>query len=181
MSVSKICIAVYEGLNDPQQAAGGGLLRGRIVVAGVHRQRGVGIKDTRIEKCMPRVEILLRIAHSCVPSDMSCNMMKLPTVSGSAHPHSRKARGVSGGLHPHAENCRQSQALSTRAPEKRGASQAACTPMLKTADSLRLAARKLRDASGSAHPHMKIADGLRLCAPALTKMAGRLRRLACPW
>ena len=49
MSFSKICIAIYEGLNDPQQAAAGGLLRGPIVVAGVHRKCAVGIKDTRIE------------------------------------------------------------------------------------------------------------------------------------
>ena len=45
-TVMHICC---EGLNDPQQAAGGGLLRGPIVVAGVHRNCAVGIKDTRIE------------------------------------------------------------------------------------------------------------------------------------
>ena len=46
----KTVMHICEGFNDPQQAAGGGLLRGPIVVAGVHRHRAVGIKDTRIEK-----------------------------------------------------------------------------------------------------------------------------------
>ena len=41
---------ICEGLNDPQQATGGGLLRGPIVVAGVPRDCAVGMKDTRIEK-----------------------------------------------------------------------------------------------------------------------------------
>ena len=50
MTASKTCIAISEGLNDPQQAASGGLLRGPIVVAGVHRKYAVGIKDTRIEQ-----------------------------------------------------------------------------------------------------------------------------------
>ena len=53
-------------------------------------------------------------------SQAACmQMMKLPTVSGSeqffcAH-HSRKWRDVSGGLRARDENCRQSQAPSTRA------------------------------------------------------------------
>ena len=85
MSFSKHCNATYGGLNNPQQAASGGLLRGRIVMAGVHRKCAVGIKDTRIKNCMPRVEILLRIVHACAPSDMNCSMMKLLKVSGSAH------------------------------------------------------------------------------------------------
>ena len=57
---------------------------------------------------------------------------------------------------PPYENCRQSQALRTRTHENGGASQAVCMPLLK------------------------IADSLRRCAPALTKIVGRLRRLACP-
>ena len=61
-------------------------------------------------------------------------------------------RDVSGGLHAHDESCRQSQAVCTRAHENGGTSQAVCMPT------------------------MKIADSLRLSAPALTKMAGRLRR-----
>ena len=47
---------------------------------------------------------------------------------------------LSGSVHPHDENSRHSQALSTRTAEKRGASQAACMPMMKIADSLRLLA-----------------------------------------
>ena len=57
-------------------------------------------------------------------------MMKLPTVSGFLHPHSRKARDVSGGLHRRDENWRPSQALCTRTHGKRGASQAVCTPTM---------------------------------------------------
>ena len=91
---------MYGGLNNPQQAASGGLLRGPIVMAGVHRKCAVGIKDTRIKNGMPRVEILLRIVHACVPSDMTCSMMKLLRVSGSVHPPSQKLRDVSGSVHP---------------------------------------------------------------------------------
>ena len=120
------------------------------------------------------------------------------------HPRSRKARGVSGGLHRHDASCRQSQALCTRAHGKRGTSQAACTPMMNTADSLRLHphSRKVWGVSGGLHRHdancrqsqalctrthgkrgtsqavctamMKTADSLRLSAPALTESAGRL-------
>ena len=45
--------------------------------------------------------------------EVCVEVMKWPTVSGSEHPRSRKARHVSGGLHAHDENCRQSQAHCT--------------------------------------------------------------------
>ena len=50
MSFSKFSSAVYEGLNEPQQAAAGGLLRSPIVVAGAYRECAAGIKDTRMDK-----------------------------------------------------------------------------------------------------------------------------------
>ena len=57
--------ALYEGLNDPQQAAGGGLLRGPNVVAGINRKCAMGVKDTRVEKLHAACE---DVSGLCLPA-----------------------------------------------------------------------------------------------------------------
>ena len=47
-----------EGLSNPQQASSGGLLHDAVVVAGVHRKRAVGIKDTHTKTNACRVQRL---------------------------------------------------------------------------------------------------------------------------
>ena len=71
--------------------------------------------------------------------------------------------------------------------ENGGASQAVCIFLDEIAESLRLfafwgpATHENGGASQAAcTPMMKIAEILRLSEPAVTKMAGRLRRFACP-
>ena len=120
----------------------------------------------------------------------ACFSRKLPTVSGFLHPRSRKLRDVSGGLHAHDENCRQSQALSTfcarRARKWRGVS-GGLHVAHETAERLRPFAffvPAIHESGGTSQAvcvfFKKIADRFRLFAPAVTKIAGRLRRFACP-
>ena len=86
-------------------------------------------------------------------------MMKIADSLRLCAPPSRKLWDVSGSVHPHNERCRLSQALSTPPHGNWGTSQAVCTPIIKSPT-----------ASGSGHF---------LCTPR-PKMAGRLRRRACP-
>ena len=91
-----------EGLSNPQQAASGGLLHDAVVVTGVHRTCAVGMKDTHVEIMHAACRVFLfRSVQSCIPSDMKCSVMELPTVSGSVRPRSRKLRDVSGSVRAH--------------------------------------------------------------------------------
>ena len=90
----------------------------------------------------------------------------------------------------HAENCRQSQALRTRGHEICGTSRAACMPMMKIAESLKLFGsfgHAAPENGGTSHAvcleKMKLPTGsgsLQFLRAPLPKMAGRLRQLACP-
>ena len=108
ISISKICIAIYKGHQK------------------MHRDLWRSQTFASPQKFASR----FRIVHSCIPSDMNCSMVKLPTVSGSVHPHSRKLRDVSGGLRPPCWNRRQPQAVCIflrSSPETCGTSQAVYT------------------------------------------------------
>ena len=83
----------------------------------------------------------------CGTSQAACTpIMLLPRGSGPVRPRSREARGVSGGLHAPdeiADSLRLCTLVVHSTHENGGASQAACTAMLKIADSLRLCALAL--------------------------------------
>ena len=88
------------------------------------------------------------------------------------HPPATKIAGRSGCLHPHhkiADSLRLWAFFVLSIHQKRGASQALCTLMLKIADRLRLCAPPIQEnrrvSQALCSPMMKVADSLRRCAP----------------
>ena len=116
--------------------------------------------------CTPPSRKLWGVSGSAQPHDENCRPSQALCT-----PHPRSLWGVSDSGHPHAEiaDSLRLWAFSVFSIHQNwGTSQALCTPMMKTADSLRLCAPPLHENCGASQaactPYHKVADSLRLWA-----------------